>query len=113
MRLCHYRPLADFLRNEDFAARRWSPVGLSRPSLPVTLNVYGLAAPDRMLLWIHDPLAFRIVNGKSERGPEQTAASLNVTGLADGEYAVEWWDTMRGGVVHRDGASCGSSAQRR
>ena len=98
----HYRPLADFLRNEDLAARRWSPVGLSRPNLPVTLNVYGLAAPDRMLLWIHDPLAFRIVNGKSERGPEQTAASLNVTGLADGEFVVEWWDTMRGGVVHRD-----------
>jgi hypothetical protein len=98
----HYKPLAGFLQDEDFAARRWSPVGLSRPNLPVTLNVYGLAAPDRMLLWIHDPLAFRIAGGKPERGPETTSASLNVTGLGDGLYAVEWWDTMRGIVISRE-----------
>jgi hypothetical protein len=98
----HYQPLAAFLKGEDLAARNWSRVGLSRPSLPVTLNVHGLAAPDRMLLWIHDPLAFRILDGAAVKGPAQDAASLNVTGLADGEYAIEWWDTARGGILRRD-----------
>ncbi len=67
-----------------------------------SLKVYGLTAPDRALLWIHDPLAFRIAGGKAERGPEQGAASVNVTGLADGEYVVQWWDTIRGEVVRQD-----------
>jgi hypothetical protein len=98
----HYAPLAAFLKDEDLAARQWSSPALSRPNLPVTLRLYGLVAPDRALLWVHDPLGFRIVAGKAERGPEQAAASLNVIGLADGEYVVEWWDTVRGGVVRRD-----------
>ena len=68
----------------------------------MTLNVYGLAAPDRMLIWVHDPLAFRVAGGRVERGPRQEAASLNVTGLADGDYLIEWWDTLRGEVVRRD-----------
>ena len=98
----HYKPLAAFLKGEDFAARKWSPTGLSRPNLPATLNVYGLSSPDRALIWIHDPLAFRIVDGKAERGPSQTAASLNVTGLADGEYGIDWWDTIRGEILRQD-----------
>ena len=55
----HYAPLAAFVRGEDFPARQWQPVRLSRPSLPVHLRVYGLVAGDRALLWLHDPLAFR------------------------------------------------------
>jgi hypothetical protein len=98
----HYLPLARFLGNEDLPARTWSAAGLSRPNLPVSLNVYGLTAADRALLWIHDPLAFRIVEGKSQRGPGQAAASLNVTGLADGEYVIQWWDTIRGENLRQD-----------
>lgn len=98
----HYKPLAGFLKDEDLASRSWARAGTSRPSLPVTLNVYGLASPDRMLVWVHDPLAFRIVDGRVRRGPRQESASLNVTGLADGDYVIEWWDTSRGEVVRRD-----------
>jgi len=98
----HYKPLAAFLKGEDLAARKWTRAGLSRPNLPVTLAVYGLAAPDRALLWIHDPLGFRIADGKPERGPGQSAASLNVTGLADGEYTIDWWDTIRGEIIRQD-----------
>lgn len=98
----HYKGLAAFLAGEDLAARKWSRAGLSRPNLPVTLRLYGLAAPDRALVWIHDPLAFRVIDGKAVRGPDQKAASLNMTGLDDGEYAIEWWDTLRGEIVRRD-----------
>lgn len=98
----HYKPLAQFLKDEDLAARKWKQVALSRPNLPVSLNVYGLAASDRALVWIHDPLAFRIAGGRVERGAPQAAASVNFTGLADGEYDIAWWDTMRGLVVRED-----------
>lgn len=98
----HYKPLALFMRGEDMAAREWKQVGLSRPNLPVSLHVYGLAARDRALVWIHDPLAFRIMDGKVDRGGRQAAASVNFTGLADGEYAIEWWDTIRGEAVRED-----------
>ncbi len=98
----HYLPLARFLKDEDLPARAWSPAGLSRPNLPVSLRVYGLTSPDRALLWIHDPLSFRISGGRVERGADQSAASVNVTGLADGGYSVEWWDTLRGEVLRTD-----------
>jgi hypothetical protein len=101
----HYKPLAEFLKGEDMAARKWERVKLSRPNLPVTLDVHGLVTQERMLVWIHDPLAFRILDGNPVKGPEQKAASVNVTGLADGEYVIEWWDTMRGEVVRRDTGS--------
>ncbi|MBN8733561.1 MAG: DUF5060 domain-containing protein [Acidobacteria bacterium] len=97
-----FKPLAEFLKGEDLAARSWSEARISRPNLPVSVQVYGLVAEDRALLWIHDPLAFRMVGGKAERGPEQGEASVNVVGLGDGEYEVEWWDTARGGVARRD-----------
>ncbi len=98
----HYKSLAAFIANEDLPARQWAAPGLSRPNLPVSLALYGLVATDRALIWIHDPLAFRIVDGKPQRGPAQPSASLNFTGLADGEYLIDWWDTLKGEVVRRD-----------
>ena len=98
----HYTPLAAFIGDIDWPSRRWKPVGLSRPSLPAALKVYGIAADDTALVWIHDPLAFRIVDGKALRGPAQTQASVNVVGLADGDYRIEWWDTNAGKVVRAD-----------
>jgi len=98
----HYKALARFVNGIDFPAHQWKQVRLSRPNLPVTLHVYGLVADDRALLWIHDPLAFRIVGGKVERGPKQTGANANVVGLADGDYEIEWVDTTTGDVIRKD-----------
>lgn len=74
----------------------------TRPNLPVSLNVYGLAAPDRALVWIHDPLAFRVIKGKSERGPAQAEASVKVAGLEPGNYKIEFFSTTTGEVVGSD-----------
>ncbi len=98
----HYAPLAGFIHGVDWPAYRWVPVRLSRPSVPVTLNVYGLAAEGRALVWIHDPLAFRIEAGKAARGLEQPAASCNVLGTGDGQYEIEWYDTTTGKLLRRD-----------
>ena len=97
-----YRPLAKFLRPADWPSYEWKTMKTTRPSLPVSLNVYGLAAPDRALVWIHDPLAFRVIKGKSERGPEQTEASVNVVGLEPGNYKIEFISTTTGEVVGTD-----------
>jgi hypothetical protein len=98
----HYTAVAKFVRGVDFPAHAWKAVTLSRPNLPPTLNVYGMAAEDRALVWIHDPLAFRIANGKGVRGPSQSGASANVVGLGEGRYAIEWVDTATGEVVRKD-----------
>ncbi len=98
----HYAGLAQFTKEVNWPDFDWKPIQLSRPNLPVTLNVYGLAAPDRALLWIHDPLAFRIVEGEGVRGPRQAGASVNVVGLADGNYEIEWWDTFAGKTIRRE-----------
>jgi hypothetical protein len=98
----HYTPLAAFVRDVDWPARRWAPVRLSKPNLPVSLNVFGIAADDRALIWIHDPLAFRIVEGKAVRGGGQASAIVNVVGLEAGDYRIEWWDTNTGKIVRED-----------
>ena len=79
-----------------------SAPALARPNLPVSLRVYGLVAKDRALLWIHDPLAFRIMAGKAVRGPSQNGGSANVAGLDEGAYEIEWWNTATGEIVARD-----------
>jgi hypothetical protein len=101
----HYGPLAEFVRGVDWPGYRWAPVGISRPNLPVSLNVYGLAAEDRAMIWIHDPLAFRIEGEKALKGPVQRAASCNVLGLADGDYQIDWYDTSAGRFVRTESAS--------
>jgi len=101
----HYAPLAKFVKDVDFASREWKPPVLTRPSLPVTLNIYGLVANDRALLWIHDPLAFRIVDRQGVKGPAQSRASANVAGLAPGTYDIEWWNTNTGeSLAHATGS---------
>ncbi len=98
----HYTALARFLRGVDFPSREWKLPVLSRPNVPVSLNVYGLLAEDHALLWIHDPLAFRIVNGKAVKGPPQAGASANVVGLGPGRYELEWWNTTTGEPTGRE-----------
>ena len=101
----HYQPLARFVSDVDWPAYPWKAVRLARPNLPVCLNVYGLVADDRALFWIHDPMAFRVSDAQPVRGPSQAAASVNIVGLADGNYEVEWWDTLTGQIIRRDAAN--------
>ncbi len=98
----HYTPLAKFIDGVDLPAFKWQAARTSRPNIPVTLRLYGLVATDRALLWVHDPLGFRIIDGKGVDGPGQSGASLNVIGLVDGEYRIDWWDTTTGQVVRTD-----------
>ena len=101
----HYSSFAKFVAGVDWPGHRWKVIKLSRPNLPVSLNVYGLVAEDRALIWVHDPLAFRVVDGKPVRGPRQRSSSCNVIGLADGRYEVNWYDTSTGEIIGRENVS--------
>ncbi len=98
----HYSALSKFVHGADFPGHEWKLMKLSHPSQPVSLNVYGLATTDRALVWIHDPLAFRVIKGKSERGPAQKEAAVNVTGLDEGNYKIEFRSTTTGEIVGTD-----------
>ncbi len=98
----HYAPLAKFVSGVDWPGRRWTPIHLALPTLPVSVNVYGVSGGDRALLWIHDPLAFRIFDGKVVRGESQPKVKANAAPLEDGDYTVEWWDTTTGAIVRTD-----------
>ncbi|MCC7496593.1 MAG: DUF5060 domain-containing protein [Bryobacterales bacterium] len=99
-----YTGVSRFMNGEDLTVFAGKELKLSRPNVPVTLRVYGLITDDRALVWIHDPLAFRIRGGKGERGPQTTGAALNIVGLDDGWYDIEWWDTTSGKILHTDRA---------
>ncbi|HEX8916587.1 MAG TPA: hypothetical protein VF796_29825 [Humisphaera sp.] len=98
----HYNPVAKFLDGVDFPAHPWKRMRPTRPSQPVTLVAYGLAAPDRALVWIHDTLGYQLAADKLEPGPKRKDASLNLEGLAEGNYKIEWWDTKTGEVIGTD-----------
>lgn len=98
----HFTPVAKFVENIDWPAHDWKEIRLSRPNLPETLNVYGLTTEDEALVWIHDPLAFRVVDEKGVKGPFQSSASVNIVGLADGAYQIQWVDTSSGEVIRTD-----------
>jgi hypothetical protein len=98
----HYSALAKFISVVDWPSRTWKSIELSRPNNPVCLNAYGVAASDRALVWIQDPLAFRILKDKSFRGPRQEGASVNVVGLDEGHYRIEWFDTTTGETIGKD-----------
>ena len=60
----YYPPLAKFVSGVDWPAWRLDTHSPGPSHLPVSVNVYGVSGGDRALLWIHDPLAFRIIDGK-------------------------------------------------
>lgn len=99
----HYRPLATYLTDADFA-------GLTPTTAIVSdarLRVLGYQGNNRAYLWLSNKEAAWwniVVAGQ----PPQTitAATLEIEGLAPGEYTVEWWDTRQGAAVESHRARC-------
>ncbi len=97
----HYRPLADFLKTVPFGA-----AGLEAEQVetrgPRKILAVGLKGPQSAHYWFYDR------DHSWERGASQdsetTAAGvvLPITGLAAGNYTVEWWDTWNGRVVRTE-----------
>ena len=72
----------------------------------VRAHAYGLRTDDLAVLWLHDRTS-TWYNDRYGEPPRPIAdASLELKGLAAGEYRVHWWDTRTGEVVRTDRATC-------
>jgi hypothetical protein len=98
----HFRALSQFLENVNWIREAYRParVECSAPGL----MAIGLANQRSALVWLHNRAHTwqRVAGG--EPVPPAVGASLTLTGLVDGKYALEWFDTWRGQVAKRGSA---------
>jgi len=90
----HYTALANFLRHGPLPRDDWEPVRSDRRA---AIRVLGLKGPDAAILWVQRPennWYRRVVQARPPVPTERTAIELE--GLRDGTYRVEWWDTYGG-----------------
>lgn len=109
----HFAAVAAFYADEDLAAYDYQPT-TAELNREARSRVFGMQTDNRALLWIvskrfsenellkqytknlrdgaEDPLDITY--------PEVTEAVLTLTGLADDEYTVEWWNTFTGNIDH-------------
>ncbi|MBN1854277.1 MAG: DUF5060 domain-containing protein [Pirellulales bacterium] len=97
----HYRPLADFV-----AGIPWTAAGLQTARVRVLhprIHVHGLAGREQAYLWLFDPQAsFESVVIRGVNPQLLPEIQLELMGLSDGNYRVQWWDTQTGKVVKQD-----------
>ena len=90
----HYAPIARYVADIP-----WTTAGL-RPAEAACsegVRVIGLRGRDCAFLWLSDPQATWWRSEHEKKTPRRIqAARLQVKGLEDGAYTIEWWDTWQG-----------------
>ncbi len=100
----HYLPLARFLAEVPFTRAR-----LRSATFQTARQSRALAwrAPNLALVWMHNPQAAWHTLVVEKKTPAVLSDdSLELDGLAEGRFQIEWWDTAKGEVSARDTASC-------
>ncbi len=95
----HLKGISEFVKGESFTDYReffYEGVGKFNFS-PV--EVLGIKSKSGALLWIHDKSSEW---DKTNFPHERTELNVNVEGLIDGEYSLEFWDTKDGRIVERE-----------
>jgi len=100
----HYRPLATFLADVPFTTAGLRPAEAAVRQAEA--RVVGLAGKDRAYLWLFNPQAtwWNIVVDKLKPSAIQ-GATVEIQGLAPGDYQVDWWDTWEGKSLKQDRAA--------
>jgi hypothetical protein len=113
----HYKPLSAFLADPALARGQAPPAkagvcfaGLRQTDAVTSdeqLRVLGYQGDDCAYLWISDSRATwwnRIAENKQpELVPD---ASIEIRGLRDRQYRIEWWDTYEGKAIRTEQISC-------
>jgi len=101
----HLTPLRQFADSVPWTAGEWKRLEIDPPRA-LTTHVYGIARPDMALVWAHN--SAHHWQNVFEKKPVSTvpAGEAMLRGLPAGRYAVEWWDTWKGGVMRRESATC-------
>lgn len=88
-----FRPLADFLRGEEWAAFDPGRRFLRESGAPGAALLCGVRTDAKALLWIRSASAdwfTRVIELRRPEGLE--GQTVRLPGMKDGAYAVEWWD---------------------
>jgi hypothetical protein len=79
--------------------------GVRDPRL-LQLDRWGLVADGYAIFWLHDPNS-NWYNDKYNKPPQPIlGAKSSLTGLRDGHYRLEWWDTRKGETIKTEEATC-------
>ena len=102
----HYAGVAAFVADIPFTTAKLRP---AEAKCDKPLRVVGLAGKGGAWLWLADPNAtWWALAAEGAKPAELRGATLTVSGLRDGAWRVEWWDTRSGKVLHRlDAAAAG------
>ena len=112
----HFQPLSQFVEDVDWthANFRDAEIGtidyITPPELDIkekpTLRVFGLQNDTEALLWMQNARHtwYRMFEKMSLKSVLPTY--VEVSGLQDGEYEIEWWDTYQAGRVECTHAVC-------
>jgi hypothetical protein len=107
----HFAGIAAFYAEEDLGARQWTATTAELSERPNS-RIYGQQANDYALLWIvnrqYSPeslidlyegnLIDGVENPLDITFPDVEGVSMTLTGLDDGTYTVEFWDTIAGTI---------------
>jgi hypothetical protein len=98
----HYRPLAEYLADVSFAGMR----KIRATASDERVRVQGYQGEGVAYFWVCNREAtwWNVVIERREPGRIK-GASLEIEGLGDGDYSLEWWDTREGKVAKRERAS--------
>jgi len=95
----HFRALSRFLRDVDWIREAYRPAQVEVSA--AGLRAIGVSNQRSSLVWLHNRAHTWQRVAKGETIEPVRAATLTVKGLADGQYAVEWFDTYAGRPLSR------------
>ena len=90
----HWLALSAFLQGSGIGRADMGPAHFDKTESPV--RPFGVAAHDQALVWLLDQ-ACDWPDGATNASPAAvTNATVALTGLDEGSWSVEWWDTLAG-----------------
>ncbi len=99
----HYKPLSAFMADVCFAGLRRTDASVSSDQL----RVLGYQGDDCAYIWISDSRATWWNQIAENKQPTPvTDAAIEIRGLRDGQYRLEWWNTYEGRTIRTEQVSC-------
>jgi hypothetical protein len=99
----HYRPLSAFLAGVCFAGLRQTDAEISNEQL----RVLGYQGNDCAYIWFsNDQATWWNQIAENKQSEPVANAAIEIIGLRDGQYQLEWWDTYAGRVIRSEQVLC-------
>ncbi|MBN2592888.1 MAG: DUF5060 domain-containing protein [Sedimentisphaerales bacterium] len=99
----HYKPLSAFLADVCFAGLRQTDADISNEQL----RILGYQGDDCAYIWVSDSRATWWNQIAENKQPELVPdASIEIRGLRDRQYRIEWWDTYESKTIGTEQISC-------